>query len=246
MSIKFSQSLLAGVCLVSSTWGFAAVKEYQLVIDESSINVTGKSVKRITVNGKFPAPLLEFEEGDDAIIRVKNNLKNQDSSLHWHGLLLPGIMDGVPGFNGFTGIAPNTEFVYKFKVRQSGTYWYHAHSKGQEQDGLYGALVIYPQDKKPLATHEQTDRDYVVMLSDFHQQSSAQIQNNLKVSADYYQDQRETLADVWQQVKRDGLQATWSERKMWNQMRMLKTDLSDVTGYTFLINGQTPEHLWRE
>ena len=244
MSIKFSQSLLAGVCLVSSTWGFAAVKEYQLVIDESSINVTGKSVKRITVNGKFPAPLLEFEEGDDAIIRVKNNLKNQDSSLHWHGLLLPGIMDGVPGFNGFTGIAPNKEFVYKFKVRQSGTYWYHAHSKGQEQDGLYGALVIYPQDKKPLAAHEQTDRDYVVMLSDFHQQSSAQIQNNLKVSADYYQDQRETLADVWQQVKRDGLQATWSERKMWNQMRMLKTDLSDVTGYTFLINGQTPEQNW--
>ena len=244
MSIKFSQSLLAGVCLVSSTWGFAAVKEYQLVIDESSINVTGKSVKRITVNGKFPAPLLEFEEGDDAIIRVKNNLKNQDSSLHWHGLLLPGIMDGVPGFNGFTGIAPNTEFVYKFKVRQSGTYWYHAHSKGQEQDGLYGALVIYPQDRKPLATHEQTDRDYVIMLSDFHQQSSAQIQNNLKVSADYYQDQRETLADVWQQVKRDGLQATWSERKMWNQMRMLKTDLSDVTGYTFLINGQTPEQNW--
>ena len=244
MSIKFSQSLLAGVCLVSSSWLFAAVKEYQLVIDESMINVTGKSVKRITVNGKFPAPLLEFEEGDEAIIRVKNNLKNQDSSVHWHGLLLSGIMDGVPGFNGFKGIAPNQEFVYRFKVRQSGTYWYHAHSKGQEQDGLYGALVIYPQDKKPLATHEQTDRDYVVMLSDFHEQTSEQIQKNLKVSAEYYQDQRETLGEVWQQVKRDGLQATWSERKMWNQMRMLKTDLSDVTGYTFLINGQTPEQNW--
>ena len=244
MSIKFNQCLLVGVCLASPSWVFAAVKEYQLVIDESTINVTGKPVKRITVNGHFPAPLLEFEEGDDAVIRVQNKLKNKDSSIHWHGLLLPGLMDGVPGFNGFNGIGPHQEFVYKFKVRQSGTYWYHAHSKGQEQDGLYGSLVIYPKDKKPLALHEQTDRDYVVMLSDFHEQTSDQIQNNLKISAEYYQDQRETVGDVWKQVKRDGLKATWAERKMWNQMRMLKTDLSDVTGYTFLVNGKTPEQNW--
>ena len=249
MSIQFQpnrlvQSLLAGLCLVTSSWGFAAVKEYQLVIDESTINVTGKPVKRITVNGQFPAPLLEFEEGDDAIIKVKNNLKNKDSSIHWHGLLLPGIMDGVPGFNGFNGISPNEEFVYKFKVRQSGTYWYHAHSKGQEQDGLYGSLVIYPKNKKPLAAHEQAERDYVVMLSDFHEKTSDQIQKDLKISDEYYQDQRETLSDVWKQVKRDGVKATWSDRKMWNQMRMLKTDMSDVTGYTFLINGKTPEQNW--
>ena len=244
MSIKFNQCLLVGVCLASPSWVFAAIKEYQLVIDESTINVTGKPVKRITVNGHFPAPLLEFEEGDDAVIRVQNKLKNKDSSIHWHGLLLPGLMDGVPGFNGFNGIGPHQEFVYKFKVRQSGTYWYHAHSKGQEQDGLYGSLVIYPKDKKPLALHEQTDRDYVVMLSDFHEQTSDQIQNNLKISAEYYQDQRETVGDVWKQVKRDGLKATWAERKMWNQMRMLKTDLSDVTGYTFLVNGKTPEQNW--
>ena len=249
MSIQFQpnrlvQSLLAGLCLVTSSWGFAAVKEYQLVIDESTINVTGKPVKRITVNGQFPAPLLEFEEGDDAIIKVKNNLKNKDSSIHWHGLLLPGIMDGVPGFNGFNGISPNEEFVYKFKVRQSGTYWYHAHSKGQEQDGLYGSLVIYPKNKKPLAAHEQAERDYVVMLSDFHEKTSDQIQKDLKISAEYYQDQRETLSDVWKQVKRDGVKATWSDRKMWNQMRMLKTDMSDVTGYTFLMNGKTPTQNW--
>ena len=244
MSIKFNQCLLVGVCLASPSWVFAAIKEYQLVIDESTINVTGKPVKRITVNGHFPAPLLEFEEGDDAVIRVQNKLKNKDSSIHWHGLLLPGLMDGVPGFNGFNGIGPHQEFVYKFKVRQSGTYWYHAHSKGQEQDGLYGSLVIYPKDKKPLAPHEQTDRDYMVMLSDFHEQTSDQIQNNLKISAEYYQDQRETVGDVWKQVKRDGLKATWAERKMWNQMRMLKTDLSDVTGYTFLVNGKTPEQNW--
>lgn len=241
---RLAQSLVATLCLVSSTWGIAAIKEYQLSIDEGIVNVTGKPVKRITVNGQFPAPLLEFEEGDEAVIRVKNNLKNQDSSIHWHGLLLPGIMDGVPGFNGYNGIKPNEEFVYKFKVRQSGTYWYHAHSKGQEQDGLYGSLVIYPKNKKPLAAHERTDRDYVVMLSDFHEQTSDQIQKNLKISAEYYQNRRETLGDVWKQLQRDGLKATWSDRKMWNQMRMLKTDMSDVTGYTFLVNGKTPEQNW--
>ena len=241
---RLAQSLVATLCLVSSTWGIAAIKEYQLSIDEGIVNVTGKPVKRITVNGQFPAPLLEFEEGDEAVIRVKNNLKNQDSSIHWHGLLLPGIMDGVPGFNGYNGIKPNEEFVYKFKVRQSGTYWYHAHSKGQEQDGLYGSLVIYPKNKKPLAAHERSDRDYVVMLSDFHEQTSDQIQKNLKVSAEYYQNRRETLGDLWKQLQRDGLKATWSDRKMWNQMRMLKTDMSDVTGYTFLVNGKTPEQNW--
>jgi CopA family copper-resistance protein len=244
MSIKLTQSLWAGVCLVSSSWACAAVKEYHLSIDEQLVNVTGKPLKRITVNGQFPAPLLEFEEGDDAVIHVHNKLKNKDSSIHWHGLLLPGLMDGVPGFNQFKGIKPKSDFVYRFKVRQNGTYWYHAHSKGQEQDGLYGALVIYPKDKKPVAAHEQTDRDYVVMLSDFHQSSSDQIMKNLKKSAEYYQNQRETLADVFKQVQRDGLKNTWQDRGMWNQMRMLKTDLSDVTGYTFLINGKTPEQNW--
>ncbi|MDR6542807.1 CopA family copper-resistance protein [Acinetobacter bereziniae] len=241
---RLAKSLFVSLCLFSSTWGMAAVREYRLTIDEGMVNVIGKPLKRITVNGQFPAPLLEFEEGDDAVIRVTNKLKNQDSSVHWHGLLLPGIMDGVPGFNGFNGIKPNEEYVYKFKVRQSGTYWYHAHSKGQEQDGLYGSLVIYPKDRKPLAAHEQTERDYVVMLSDFHKQTSDQIQNNLKVSAEYYQNRRETVFDVLKQIQRDGLKTTWSDRKMWNQMRMLKTDMSDVTGYTFLVNGKTPEQNW--
>src|SRR5574344_977186 len=244
MSHKISSYLLAGICFASSPLVFAEVREYQLVIDEAVVSPTGKPVKRIIVNGQFPAPLLEFEEGDEAIIRVKNNLKNQDSSIHWHGMLLPGIMDGVPGFNGFNGIKPQSEYVYKFKIRQSGTYWYHAHSKGQEQDGLYGSFVIYPKGKTPLAAHEKAERDYVVMWSDFHEKTSDQIQKDLKISAEYYQDQRETLGDVWKQVKRDGIKATWSDRKMWNQMRMLKTDMSDVTGYTFLINGKTPEQNW--
>lgn len=244
MSKKLSHVLLIGVGLFSSTWVMAAVKEYDLTIAEQTVNITGKPVERITVNGKFVAPLLEFEEGDEAVIRVHNKLKNQDSSIHWHGLLLPGIMDGVPGFNKFNGIAPNKTYEYKFKVRQNGTYWYHSHSKGQEQDGLYGPLVIYPKNKVPLSVGEKADRDYVVLLSDFHNSTSGQIMSNLKKEADYYQNRRETVFDVMKQVKRDGLKATWQDRSMWNQMRMLKTDMSDVTGYTFLMNGKTPQQNW--
>ena len=244
MSKFYQPALFLTVCALCSSSAFAAVKEYHLTIAEQAVNITGKPVQRITVNGQFPAPALEFEEGDEAVIHVNNQLKNQDSSIHWHGLLLPGLMDGVPGFNGFQGIKPQGHFVYRFKVRQSGTYWYHAHSKGQEQDGLYGSLVIHPKAKPAVNAHEYTDRDYVVMLSDFHEKSSNQIQKDLKISAEFYQNQRETLGDVWRQIQRDGLKATWSDRKMWNQMRMLKTDLSDVTGYTFLMNGKTPEQNW--
>ncbi|MBI0422737.1 copper resistance system multicopper oxidase [Acinetobacter sp. ACIN00229] len=244
MSHKTISSLVAVFGLLVSPWTLAAIKEYHLNINEQQVNVTGQPLKRITVNGKFTAPLLEFEEGDEAVIHVHNQLKNQDTSLHWHGLLLPGLMDGVPGFNGFKGIAPNGDFVYRFKVKQNGTYWYHAHSKGQEQDGLYGPLVIYPKGKIPVAAHEKTDRDYVVMLSDFHNSSSDSIMKNLKKSPEYYQNRRETVSDVLKQVKTQGLKATWQDRSMWNQMRMLKTDMSDVTGYTFLVNGKTPQQNW--
>ncbi len=244
MSSKIYAGVIAGLSLIFAPYSLAAIKEYHLNINQGMVNVTGKPVKRITVNGKFIAPLLEFEEGDEAVIHVHNQLKVQDTSLHWHGLLLPGLMDGVPGFNGFKSIKPNGSFEYRFKVRQNGTYWYHAHSKGQEQDGLYGPLVIYPKGKQPVAVHEKAERDYVVMLSDFHETESDKIMANLKKSAEYYQNQRETVGDVWKQVKQDGLKATWKDRSMWNQMRMLKTDLSDVTGYTFLVNGQTPQQNW--
>ncbi|ENU83354.1 hypothetical protein F970_01384 [Acinetobacter sp. CIP 102082] len=244
MSSKLYAGVVASLSLLLAPNSWAAIKEYHLNISQGMVNVTGKPVKRMTVNGKFIAPLLEFEEGDEAVIHVHNQLKDQDTSLHWHGLLLPGLMDGVPGFNGFQGIQPKGDFTYRFKVRQNGTYWYHAHSKGQEQDGLYGPLVIYPKGKQPVATHEKAERDYVVMLSDFHESDSAQIMANLKKSAEYYQNQRETVRDVWKQVKQQGLKASWQDRAMWNQMRMLKTDLSDVTGYTFLVNGQTPQQNW--
>lgn len=244
MSSKIYAGVIAGLSLIFAPYSLAAIKEYHLNINQGMVNVTGKPVKRITVNGKFIAPLLEFEEGDEAVIHVHNQLKDQDTSLHWHGLLLPGLMDGVPGFNGFKSIKPNGSFEYRFKVRQNGTYWYHAHSKGQEQDGLYGPLVIYPKGKQPIAAHEKAERDYVVMLSDFHETESDKIMANLKKSAEYYQNQRETVGDVWKQVKQDGLKATWKDRSMWNQMRMAKTDLADVTGYTYLVNGQTPQQNW--
>ncbi len=244
MSSKIYAGVVASLSLLFAPYSVAAIKEYHLNINQGTVNVTGKPVQRITVNGKFIAPLLEFEEGDEAVIHVHNQLKDQDTSLHWHGLLLPGLMDGVPGFNGFKGIKPNGSFEYRFKVRQNGTYWYHAHSKGQEQDGLYGPLVIYPKGKQPVAAHEKAERDYVVMLSDFHETESDKIMANLKKSAEYYQNQRETVGDVWKQFKQQGLKATWQDRSMWNQMRMLKTDLSDVTGYTFLVNGQTPQQNW--
>ncbi|MBH2002215.1 MAG: copper resistance system multicopper oxidase [Moraxellaceae bacterium] len=244
MSSKIYAGFVAGLSLFFAPYSLAAIKEYHLNINQGLVNVTGKPVQRMTVNGKFIAPLLEFEEGDEAVIHVHNQLKNQDTSLHWHGLLLPGLMDGVPGFNGFKGIQPNGSFEYRFKVRQNGTYWYHAHSKGQEQDGLYGPLVIYPKGKQPVAVHEKAERDYVVMLSDFHETESDKIMANLKKSAEYYQNQRETVSDVWTQVKQQGLKATWQNRSMWNQMRMLKTDLSDITGYTFLVNGKTPQQNW--
>ena len=244
MSSKLYAGVVASLSLLLAPDSWAAIKEYHLNISQGMVNVTGKPVKRMTVNGKFIAPLLEFEEGDEAVIHVHNQLKDQDTSLHWHGLLLPGLMDGVPGFNGFQGIKPKSDFTYRFKVRQNGTYWYHAHSKGQEQDGLYGPLVIYPKGKQPVAAYEKAERDYVVMLSDFHETESDKIMANLKKSAEYYQNQRETVGDVWKQVKQDGLKATWQDRSMWNQMRMLKTDLSDVTGYTFLVNGKTPQQNW--
>ncbi|TCM59090.1 CopA family copper-resistance protein [Acinetobacter calcoaceticus] len=241
---KLSPHVVVAICMLSSSWSYGAVREYQLTIEENMVNVTGKPLKRITVNGQFPAPLLEFEEGDEAVIRVRNHLNKQDSSVHWHGLLLPGLMDGVPGFNQYQGIKPQSEFIYRFKVRQNGTYWYHAHSKGQEQDGLYGSLVIYPKGKMPLVEHEKAQQDYVVMLSDFHESSSDQIMKNLKQSAEYYQTRRETVFDAWKQVQQDGLKATWQQRRMWNQMRMARTDMSDVTGYTFLVNGNTPQQNW--
>jgi len=217
----------------------AQAGEYNLVIDREAVNITGNTVNKITINGTIPGPTLRFKEGEDVTINVTNKLK-EDSSVHWHGLLLPGEMDGVPGFNGFPGIKPGETFTYKFNIRQNGTYWYHSHSMGQEQDGLYGSIVITPKGKDPV----QADRDYVVVLSDFHDEDSDEIMANLKMSSEYYQYDRRTIGDFFSDVKTKGFGKAWNYATDWGQMRMLPTDLSDVTNYTFLMNGKTPDQNW--
>ncbi len=230
-------SLLFGLLILTSMQAQAG--EYSLTIAREPVNITGNSVKKITVNGSIPGPTLRFQEGEEVTIHVTNKM-DEDTSVHWHGLLLPDEMDGVPGLGGFPGIKPGETFTYRFKIRQDGTYWYHAHSMGQEQDGHYGSIVIAPKGKDPV----QADRDYVVLLSDFHDEDSWDIMSNLKMSAEYYQYARRTVGDFFADAKEDGFSKAWKNAKMWGEMRMLPTDLSDVTGYTFLTNGKTPEQNW--
>lgn len=217
----------------------ANAKEYSLEINRETVNITGHPVEKVTVNGGIPAPTLFFKEGEEAVIHVTNNL-DEPSSIHWHGLLIPGAMDGVPGFNGFPGIMPGQTFTYRFPVRQTGTYWYHAHSKGQEQDGLYGSLVFSPAGTDPI----RTDRDYVVVLSDFTEEDSDDIMGNLKMDSSYYATARRTVGDFFDEVEDKGFDKAWKDVRDWGQMRMARTDLSDVSGYTFLINGKSPAQNW--
>ncbi|MBP7721930.1 MAG: copper resistance system multicopper oxidase [Alphaproteobacteria bacterium] len=236
--MKYTILILSGLWLLFMPFQ-AQAEEYSLTIAREPVNITGNSVKKITVNGTIPGPTLRFQEGEEVTIHVTNKM-HEDTSVHWHGLLLPGEMDGVPGFNGFPGIRPGETFAYHFKIRQAGTYWYHAHSMGQEQDGHYGSIVIAPKGKDPV----QADRDYVVLLSDFTDEESGSIMANLKMSSDYYQYARRTVGDFFADAKEDGFGKAWKNAKMWGEMRMLPTDLSDVTGYTFLTNGKTPEQNW--
>jgi len=212
---------------------------YNLDVAYKEVNITGDTVKKIGINGTIPGPVLRFTDGEDVSINVTNNL-DEDTSIHWHGLLLPGEMDGVPGLNGFPGIKPGETFTYSFKIRQTGTYWYHSHSKGQEQDGEYGAIVISPKGEDPV----KADRDYVVLLSDFHDEDASEIMANLKMTSEYYQYARRTIGDFFEDASDRGFGAAWENAVMWADMRMLPTDLSDVTGYTFLTNGKSPEQNW--
>jgi FtsP/CotA-like multicopper oxidase with cupredoxin domain len=231
--------LLAGFFSLCASMVLAETRTYDLTISQVQSTIGGKPVPKIAVNGTIPGPVLLFTEGDEAVIHVTNRLKTP-TSVHWHGLLLPGVMDGAPGFNGFKGIAPGETFTYRFPIRQSGTYWYHSHSLGQEADGLYAGIVIAPKTPDPI----QADRDYVVLLSDHHQDSAARIQANLKASSDYYQYKRRTVGDLLKDVHEKGLGKALKSAGEWGKMRMLPTDLSDVTGYRFLVNGLTNAQNW--
>lgn len=214
---------------------------FDLSIGQQAVNFTGAPRYATTVNGSLPAPVLRFKEGETVSLRVTNTLA-EDSSIHWHGLILPPEMDGVPGLS-FAGIKPGETYNYQFKVTQSGTYWYHSHSGFQEQTGLYGAIVIEPKEPPPYTY----DRDYVVMLSDWTDEDPNDVYAKLKKMSHYYNFNERTLNDTWKDIKEKGAEATFREREMWNVMRMSQTDISDVTGYTysFLINGVTPAEGWK-
>ena len=215
---------------------------FNLSIGELDVNFTGTARKATTVNNSLPAPLLRFKEGEIITLNVTNHLK-ESTSIHWHGLILPSEMDGVPDIsNNFHGIAPGETFTYRFQAKQSGTYWYHSHSGFQEQTGLYGPIVIDPIEKDPVAY----DKDYVIMLSDWTDEDPIDVYHKLKKLSHYYNFNERTHADLMNDVEKKGLENTWNDRKMWNQMRMSQRDLSDVTGYTYtyLTNGVTPDKGW--
>ncbi len=214
--------------------------ELDLTIDSLSVAFSGRERTAMAINGSIPGPLLRWREGDTVTLRVRNRLP-QDTSIHWHGILLPANMDGVPSFS-FAGISPGGLYEYRFEVKQSGTYWYHSHSAFQEQLGVYGPLIIDPREPEPFAY----DRDYVLMLSDWTDESPARVLAKLKKQADYYNRGRRTLGDFIDDVADQGWSDTLSNRWAWAKMNMSPTDLADVSGetYTYLLNGQAPDGNW--
>jgi CopA family copper-resistance protein len=214
--------------------------DFDLTVAAARGLVAGKRSRRITLNGQFPAPLLRWREGDDLTLRVHNELDEQ-TSIHWHGILLPWQMDGVPGVS-FPGIGAAATFTYRFALKQAGTYWYHSHSGLQEQIGHYGPLIIDPREPEPFTY----DREYVVLLSDWSFEQPERIFARLKKMSDSYNYQQRTVFDFFHDVRDQGLDATLAERMMWGDMRMNPTDLADVTAatYTYLINGHSPAENW--
>ncbi|MBP9592933.1 MAG: multicopper oxidase domain-containing protein, partial [Steroidobacteraceae bacterium] len=191
--------------------------QFDLTIGETLVNYTGKTRPAITVNGSVPAPILRWREGTRVQLRARNDLPpgsihGDATSIHWHGILLPANMDGVPGFS-FDGINRGESYLYEFDVRQSGTYWYHSHSGFQEQGGMYGPLIIDPIDPPPFSY----DRDYVVFLSDWTDMDPARLFARLKKLSEYDNYYQRTVGDFFRDVRRDGLSATLSDREAWGR-----------------------------
>ncbi|MGY0504274.1 copper resistance system multicopper oxidase [Luteimonas sp. e5] len=220
--------------------------EFDLSVGETLVNYTGKTRPAITVNGSLPAPILRWKEGTTVSLRVRNDLPRgsihgPDTSIHWHGILLPANMDGVPGMS-FDGIRPGESYLYRFQVKQAGTYWYHSHSGFQEQGGLYGPLIIDPIAPEPF----HYERDYVVFLSDWTDMDPAKLFARLKKMSAHDNLYQRTVGDFLRDARTHGLAATIEDRKAWGQMRMTPADLSDVNAltYTFLLNGHTALGNW--
>ena len=221
-------------------WGELRGNEFALSIGETPLNMTGAPRTAITVNGSLPAPTLRWREGDTVTVRVSNTLDDM-SSIHWHGMVLPANMDGVPGLS-FHGIESRETFTYQFRVKQSGTYWYHSHSGFQEQRGLYGPLIIDARTPEPFTY----DREHVVMLTDWTDENPERVLAKLKKQADYYNRHQRTLGDLLKDIRTSGWTRTLADRRMWAGMRMDPTDLADVSGatYTYLMNGTPPAGNW--
>jgi len=214
--------------------------DFDLFIAETPLNITGNIRYAKTINSGLPGPLLRWKEGDTVTLRVKNRLK-ETTSIHWHGIILPANMDGVPGLS-FHGIEPDDTYVYSFRVRQNGTYWYHSHSGLQEQEGVYGPIIIDPAEPEPF----KYDREHVVMLTDWSDENASAILSKLKKQSDYYNFAKPAAGDFFRDARDKGLGNTLADRKMWAEMKMNPTDLADVSGatYTYLMNGQGPGKNW--
>jgi len=215
-------------------------REFDLTIGELPVNFTGATRRATVVNGQLPAPLLRWRQGDTVTLHVRNALPVR-SSIHWHGVILPADMDGVPGLS-FMGIAPGETYTYRFTVNQSGTYWYHSHSRFQEQVGLYGPIVVEPRDGERFPA----DREHVVLLSDWTDADPERIYATLKKQANYYNYGKPTAGDFLRDVSEEGVKAALASRRMWNAMRMDPSDLADVSAaaYTYLMNGAPPARNW--
>jgi CopA family copper-resistance protein len=213
---------------------------FDLTVDRFRVQIAGRSGAGVGVNGSLPGPLLRMKEGDHVTLRVHNRLR-EDTSIHWHGFLLPFHMDGVPGVS-FPGIRPGETFTYSFQLKQSGAYWYHSHSGLQEQLGHYGPIIIDPKGVDPVTY----DRDYVMMLSDWSFEDPHRIFAKLKADGHVYNRQQRTLGDFFADAEREGLGPALADRAMWGEMRMSPRDISDVTGatYTYLVNGRSTRDNW--
>jgi CopA family copper-resistance protein len=224
----------------SATQSVLSGTEFELQIGETPVNFTGAPRIGTVVNGQIPAPLLRWRQGDTVTLRVSNRLGVR-SSIHWHGMIVPADMDGVPGVS-FDGVPSGGSYVYRFKVNQYGTYWYHAHSRFQEQTGLYGPIVI----ERRGGERQHADREYVVLLSDWTDIDPERIFATLKKQSDYFNFGKRTIGDFLADVRAKGWGETVADRRMWGEMRMNPTDMVDVSGYayTYLMNGVAPANNW--
>ena len=213
---------------------------FDLTLAETRVDFDGRTGIATTVNGSLPAPTLRMREGETVTIRVTNRLR-ETASIHWHGIILPFQMDGVPGVS-FAGIAPGETFTYRFTLEQSGTYWYHSHSAMQEVTGLYGALIVEPRGGETI----HAEREHVVLLSDWTGSDPMRALAKLKAQGDVFNQHRPTFAKFVQDVRAKGMDAAMAERDMWNAMRMSPADLADLssTVLSYLVNGSAPGANW--